>query len=141
MDNVFFLLYLFLPADLMTMVSRKDGWWFHSSCRGLNRAFDLSGHPLLLASSILPDKGTILVELHVLIAIVHQAVPAVPSFDLSAQRVLAALQRLLIVVTATTQQRHRGFTITSFHPWLHSMAYWRARGAGLSYQSLDDEPP
>lgn len=64
-------------------------------------SFDFHGHPFFLASSVLADKGAILVELGVLIPIVHQAVPTVLCFDLSAQRVLAALQWLLIVVTVS----------------------------------------
>lgn len=78
---------------------------FGSSCRGLNSGFDLSGHPLLLSPRILADKGAVLVELNVLVPVVHQAVPTVPGFDLSAQRVLAALQRLLVVVTAREARR------------------------------------
>lgn len=145
-----FLCHLFLPAGLnengvqwgreVGGIVREGGigWLFRSSRRGLNGCFDLSGHPLLLSSRVLADKGAVLVELSVLVAVVHQAVPAVPSFDLSAQRALAALQWLLVVVAESEGERERcwGFRITSFHPWLHSKAYWR----GLElYHCLRDE--
>lgn len=67
---------------------------------GLNAGFDLRGCPLFLSPSVLADKRAVLVELNVLVAVVHQAIATVGRFDLSAQRVLAALQWLLIVVTA-----------------------------------------
>lgn len=67
---------------------------------GLNGGFDLRGRPLLLPPGVLADKGAVLVELHVLVAVVHQAVAAVGRFDLPAQRALAALQWLLVIVTA-----------------------------------------
>lgn len=67
---------------------------------GLNGGFDLRGRPLFLSPGVLADKGAVLVELDVLVAVVHQAVATVGRFDLSAQRALAALQWLLVVVTA-----------------------------------------
>lgn len=71
-----------------------------SSRRRLNAGLDLGGRPFLLPPGVLPDEGPVLVELDVLVAVVHQAVPAVPGLDLPAQRALAALQWLLVVVTA-----------------------------------------
>ena len=79
-------------------------WRFRSSRRCLSGGFDLGGHPLLLPARVLADKRAVLVELNVLVAVVHQTVPAVPGFDLPAQRVLAALQWLLVVVTAREAQ-------------------------------------
>lgn len=70
------------------------------SRRGLSGGFDLGGRPFLLPPGVLADKRAVLVELGVLVAVVHQAVAAVRRFDLPAQRVLAALQRLLVVVAA-----------------------------------------
>lgn len=67
---------------------------------GLNGGFDLRGRPFFLSPGVLADKRAVLVELNVLVAVVHQAVSAVGRFDLPAQRALAALQWLLIVVTA-----------------------------------------
>lgn len=67
---------------------------------GLNGGFDLRGRPLFLPPGVLADKRAVLVELNVLVAVVHQAVAAVGRFDLPAQRALAALQWLLVVVTA-----------------------------------------
>lgn len=52
---------------------------------GLNGGFDLRGRPLFLSPGVLSDKRTVLVELNVLIAVVHQAIAAVGRFDLSAQ--------------------------------------------------------
>lgn len=85
----------------------SGGWYgkqFYSSCWGLNGGFDLSRCSFLLLPRVLADKGAVLVELNILVAIVHQAVTAVPCFDLSAQRVLAALQWLLVIVTAREAQ-------------------------------------
>lgn len=111
MDNVCFLFHLFLPAGLMKTVSGgrggrggDGGWRLRSSRRGLSGGFDLGGRSLLLSPGVLADKGAVLVELNVLVAVVHQAVPAVPRFDLPAQRVLAALQWLLVVVAAREAQ-------------------------------------
>lgn len=38
-------------------------------------------------------------------------------------------------------EKCRGFRITSFHPWLHSTAYWTGqKGAGLNYLCFYHEP-
>lgn len=89
---------------LFRQLSWKLDGPFCSSCRGLNGGFDLSGRPLLLPPGVLADKGAVFVELRVLVAVVHQAVPAFHRFDLPAQRVLAALQWLLVVVAAREAQ-------------------------------------
>lgn len=80
------------------------GWRPGASRRGLSGGFDLGGRPFLLPPGVLADKRAVLVELGVLVAVVHQAVAAVRRFDLPAQRVLAALQRLLVVVAARETQ-------------------------------------
>lgn len=104
MDNVCLL--WFLPAGFNV---RTGGIWkYRSSRRGLSGGFDLGGHPLLLSPGVLSDERPVLVELDVLVSVVHQAVPAVPRFDLSAQRVLAALQWLLVVVTERRGERGGG---------------------------------
>lgn len=72
----------------------------------LNGGFDLGGCPLFLSSGVLADKRAVLVELNVPVTVVHQAIAAVGRFDLSAQRALAALQWLLIIVTAR-EARHQ----------------------------------
>lgn len=84
----------------------KTGGQF-SSRRDLSRVFDINRRPLLLLAGVHSDKRTVLVELGVLFAVVHQAVPAVPHFDLPAQRLLAALQWLLIVVAVRGSERER----------------------------------
>lgn len=86
-----------------SVVLRMDDGPFSllSRCALIGGSFDFHGHLLFFATCVLADEGAIFVELDILIPIVHQAVPTVLCFDLSAQRVLAALQWLLIVVTVS----------------------------------------
>uniref|UniRef100_A0A8C5BEF3 Uncharacterized protein n=1 Tax=Gadus morhua TaxID=8049 RepID=A0A8C5BEF3_GADMO len=51
-----------------------------SSRRGLGGPFDLRGYPLVLVSGVLADEGAVLVELDLLVAVVHQAVAALPTY-------------------------------------------------------------
>lgn len=98
--NVCSLFHFFFPAGLMEMCPRGRRMAARASRWRLNGGFDLGGRPLFLSPGVLADKRAVLVELNVLVAVVHQAVAAVGRFDLPAQRALAALQWLLIVVTA-----------------------------------------
>lgn len=75
----------------ISVQGRMDRCLFCSSCWGLYGGFNLSGRSLLFPRPVFTDKGAVLVELDVLVAVVHQAVPALRSFDLSAQGMLAAL--------------------------------------------------
>lgn len=56
----------------------KEQIGFVLSCYALRGSFDFHGCPFLL-SSIFSNKGSVLVKLSILIAIVHNAVPTVPS--------------------------------------------------------------
>lgn len=88
----------------ISVQGRMDRCSFCSSCWGLNGGFNLGGCSLLFPRPIFADKGAVLVELDILVAVVHQAVPALRGFDLPAQGMLAALQRLLVVVAAREEQ-------------------------------------